>query len=156
MALPGRPRKPTQLKIVQGTARKDRSNPHEPKPKGNVTTDSCPEWFSDTQREHWARIMRDAPAGMVKHLDQDTLISFIVAADAHREATLGLRKTGMLVKGSTHNVVPSPFVAIQVKQAALMLRAAAELGFTPSSRSRVSVTEETQQDDPWAALADGT
>jgi hypothetical protein len=45
----------------------------------------------------------------------------------------------------------SPYLAILNKQAQIMLKAAAELGFSPSSRSRVQVTADPK-DGPFAAM----
>jgi transposase len=42
--------------------------------------------------------------------------------------------------------VQSPYLAIINKQAQLMSRAAAEMGFTPVSRSRVALAAETKEE----------
>jgi len=49
----------------------------------------------------------------------------------------------------------SPYLAIANKQAQIMTKAATEMGFTPASRSRVSLPMETADDafDPWADIA---
>jgi hypothetical protein len=59
---------------------------------------------------------------------------------------------GLLTK-STNAGLPlqSAYLAILNKQAQIMLKAAAELGFSPSSRSRVQVTADPK-DGPFAAL----
>lgn len=48
----------------------------------------------------------------------------------------------------------SPYLAIANKQAQIMTKAAVEMGFTPASRSRISVPlEEIGGLDPWADIA---
>ena len=48
----------------------------------------------------------------------------------------------------------SPYLAIVNKQAQLMSRAAAEMGFTPASRSRVALAGEAKGElDPWDEIA---
>jgi hypothetical protein len=48
----------------------------------------------------------------------------------------------------------SGYLAVANKQAQIMTKAAVEMGFTPASRSRVSVPlEEIGELDPWADIA---
>ena len=65
------------------------------------------------------------------------------AADLYRQAQAGIGKTGLLVK-APHSGVPmqSPYLAIANKQAQIMTKAAIEMGFTPASRSRISIPNE--------------
>jgi P27 family predicted phage terminase small subunit len=145
------PPKPTALKIVQGTLRKDRANPREPKPAGALG--AAPDWFSDLQRQYWDHALRSAPKGLLTQLDSTTLVSYCVAAAAFEETTQFIQKTGRVVKGSTGTAVLNPGVRAQALANAAMMKAASEMGFTPSSRARVSVGEESAEDDPWARMA---
>ncbi len=48
----------------------------------------------------------------------------------------------------------SPYLAIINKQAQLLQRAAAEMGFTPASRSRVALASEAKDElDLWDQIA---
>jgi len=64
-----RPRKPKQLKIVQGTYRKDRANPHEPKPQPRIP--SCPWELCDTAKKEWRRLAPELhQLGLLTALDR--------------------------------------------------------------------------------------
>lgn len=148
----GRKPKPTQLKLIQGTARADRANAREPAPSGNL--DIAPEWMTDSQKAGWDYAIKNSPKGLLKHLDQSALSVWVAAEDLHRQALQGVAKHGMLTKApNTGLPIQSPYLPIVNKQAAIMLKAASELGFTPTSRSRIVIAEEAVGDDPWARLA---
>lgn len=147
----GRKPKPTQLKVVQGTFRKDRANAREPKPSGDLT--SAPAHFTDTQREVWDYAIANAPKGLLKMLDLSVLEIWVTACVFHREASQKVTSTGQIIKSPSGYPVMNPYMANMNKQAQIMLKAAAEMGFTPASRSRIVVAEELVGDDPWAKLA---
>ncbi len=147
----GRKPKPTQLKDVQGTFRKDRANAREPTPSGDLT--SAPAHFSDTQREVWDYAIANAPKGLLKMLDLSVLEIWVTACVFHREASQKVASTGQIIKSPSGYPVMNPYMANMNKQAQIMLKAAAEMGFTPASRSRIVVAEELVGDDPWAKLA---
>ena len=48
----------------------------------------------------------------------------------------------------------SPYLAIANKQAQIMTKAAIEMGFTPASRSRITLPTDAADDlDPWSDIA---
>ena len=77
------------------------------------------------------------------------------AADLYRKAQVGLNTTGLLMKSPNMGVpMQSPYLAIANKQAQIMTKAAVEMGFTPASRSRITLPEQAKGDlDPWADRA---
>jgi P27 family predicted phage terminase small subunit len=133
--------RPSYLKVVSGNPGKRPLNQNEPQPVGDLK--EAPAWFTPSQREGWDYAIEHAPAGLLKFIDRSVLAVWVVAEDMHRQASERLTATGMLVK-APHTGVPlqSPYMAIVNKQANIMLKAAAELGFTPSSRSTISVTPQ--------------
>jgi P27 family predicted phage terminase small subunit len=67
------------------------------------------------------------------------------------EATEAIQKFGSMVKSPTGYPMQSPYIAIANRQAEIMMRIASEFGFTPASRSRISMPqrdEPTLFDDP--------
>lgn len=147
----GRTPKPTQLKLVQGTLRKHRTNANEPKPQGDLA--EPPAHFSEAQREVWEYAIEHAPKGLLKKLDLSVLEIWVTAFVFHREASQKLAITGQVIKSPTGYPVMNPYLANMNRQAQIMLKAASEMGFTPASRSRIAVAEEAIGDDPWARLA---
>ena len=49
-----------------------------------------------------------------------------------------IQKFGPMVKSPSGYPIQSPYVAIANRQAEIMMRIAAEFGFTPASRSRIA------------------
>lgn len=98
--------------------------------------------MTEEQKKGWAYAIEHAPKGLLRQLDASLLAVWVVAEDLHRQATLQVKRYGMVVKSSNRpDAVPvqSPYLPIINRQAELMLRAASELGFTPTSRSRITL-----------------
>jgi P27 family predicted phage terminase small subunit len=144
--MPGPPKKPTALKLVTGNPGKRALNRREPKPKGNLH--DPPEWFSEDQRKGWKYAILTAPYGLLKRVDRSTLVAWAVAEDLHRQAVQKINGGALLIKTPNGMPVQSPYLAIVNKQAAIMLKAASEMGFTPASRSRVEVSDDKIESDP--------
>lgn len=144
--------KPTALKILNG---KPGHNPlpNNPVAEGDIT--AAPEHFSEAQRAAWDYAIANAPLSLLKLIDRATLTAFIVAEDMHRQATIQIEKHGMLVKHpDTGSAMENPYISILTKQATILLRAAAEMGFTPSSRSRVKLGESGKKSNPFLEFVD--
>jgi P27 family predicted phage terminase small subunit len=142
----GRKPKPTHLKLVTGNPGKRRLNKREPQPPGNL--EAVPEWLSESQRAGWTYAIASAPTGLLKRLDRSVLTIWVIAEDLHRQAAEKVAQFGLLTKApNTGLPIQSPFLPIVNKQAQIMLKAAAELGFTPSSRSRVTTDDDVPEAD---------
>jgi P27 family predicted phage terminase small subunit len=57
-----------------------------------------------------------------------------------------LEKYGAVMKSPSDYPVQSPYVSIANRQVEMMIRIAAEFGFTPASRSRLPTSSKS---DPW-------
>ncbi|MFV0283731.1 MAG: phage terminase small subunit P27 family [Castellaniella sp.] len=151
----GRKPTPTALKIIAGNPGKRPLNAHEPQPRGELI--DPPEWMTDRQKDTWREVIELSPPGLLKDVDGSVFAVWVVAFDLYQEASDKLARTGMLIKAPNTGVpMQSPYLAIVNKQAQIMMKAAAEMGFTPASRSRVVVKREGKKvDDPWGAIAGG-
>jgi P27 family predicted phage terminase small subunit len=149
----GRTPKPTALKVLAGNPGKRPLNRREPKPQGTVG--EPPEHLSDGAKAAWRLAVDCAPPGLLTPLDSSILLIWATAADLYHKAQEGLAKTGMLIKGPNNGMpIQSPYLAIANKQAQIMAKAATEMGFTPASRSRVTLPMETADNlDPWSDIA---
>jgi len=110
----GRPRKPTNLKILQGTARPDRINPNEPKPAKPIGK-KAPAYFDAELEKIWKEFVSNAPEGVLGNCD-----AFLVEA-----ACLQLQK---LRKGE--------FTAADLAQLRGCLSA---MGMTPADRAKLDI-----------------
>lgn len=139
----GRKPKPTRLKVVSGNPGGRKLNENEPKPTAWLS--AAPDWFDEMQAQYWDDAIESAPRGLLGTMDRDVLAVWVTAAVLHRrstEAQLRIdagKSTPFLTKTPNGMAQQSPYISIINKQAQVMLKAAAELGFTPSSRSRISV-----------------
>jgi P27 family predicted phage terminase small subunit len=131
----GRKPRPTHLKVIEGNpGKRPIDAAAEPMPEGLLV--DAPDWFDDSQLEIWNYAIQSAPSGLLRHIDREALTIWVVAADLHRKAAIQLRR-GMTKKSAVKGIPEqSPYIAIVNRQAQIMLKAAAELGFTPSSRAR--------------------
>jgi P27 family predicted phage terminase small subunit len=136
----GRKPKPTVLKELHRST--EPINRHEPKPEGPLA--AAPAHFDEDQRAAWAYALQHAPPGMLKMIDAGVLECWVVAQCYHRravvmQASLGAR--GLVVRTpNTRQMVQSPFLPIINRQALIMSKLAAELGFSPTARPRVGLT----------------
>jgi len=143
----GRKPTPTSIKLVRGNPGKRAINKKEPIPSGNLT--APPDWLTEDQKAGWAYAIAGAPLGLLKHLDRSVLAIWVVAEDLHRQASIAVSKFGLITKSpSKGEPMQNPYLPIINRQAQIMLKAAAEMGFTPSSRSRLSVEGQDGEDDP--------
>ena len=137
----GRKPLPTQVKQIKGTLQPCRTNYHEPIPEGLLV--EPPDYMPEGAKAAWRYALECAPPALIRKLDMSVLEIWACAADLYRQAQAGIGKTGLLVK-APHSGVPmqSPYLAIANKQAQIMTKAAIEMGFTPASRSRISIPNE--------------
>ena len=141
----GRKPTPTHLKLVKGNPGKRPLKKAEPQPQGDLS--EPPEWFTDSLRAGWTYAIKHAPAGLLRCLDRSALVVWVVAEDLHREAVQQVARYGMLIKTPiTGQPIQSPYMAIANRQAVIMLRAAAELGFSPVSRARIALPDRPEAD----------
>ena len=135
----GRKRLPTEIKRIKGTLQLSRTHPSEPKPAGTLA--EPPAYMNDGAQAAWRYAIECAPPNLLTRLDRSVLEIWACAADLYRQAQQGLQTTGLLVPAPVSGVpMVSPYLSIANKQAQVMTRAAIEMGFTPSSRSKVGVS----------------
>ncbi len=144
-----RPRTPSALKVVTGRKGRVGINPQEPKPKGAIGR--APAWMSDAQRRIWDETVAEAPAGVLTAVDRRIFTAFVVASEAHQSAALLVAERGTTIETKQGNVIQAPWVGMLNRQALILIRTASELGFTPASRSKVSIEPEGPGDEDPAA-----
>jgi len=149
----GRKPLPTAVKKIRGTLQKCRTNNQEPQPQGDLV--EPPDYMSEGAKLAWRYAIGSAPEHLLRRLDMSVLEVWSCAADLYRKAQVGLNKTGLLMKSPNTGVpMQSPYLAIANKHAQIMTKAAVEMGFTPASRSRITLPEQAKGDlDPWADIA---
>jgi P27 family predicted phage terminase small subunit len=144
------------LRLLVGGAGKNRGTKRAPTMRGRLADMAPPEWFDSDARAEWDYVMETAPRDLLVGVDRAALTTFCLAAVQHRKAYERLQREGLTVPTMTGEKT-HPAATIMSAQAATMLRAAAEMGFTPVARSRVPMPDDLDKPaaDPWAVLAGG-
>lgn len=154
----GRKPKPTVLKLVTNNAGNRPLNATEPVPASRTL--EPPPGLLPEARAEWDRIADDVVAsGLVTVADLPALAAYCtnygrwvqaerllaVAAKADPETE------GLMIETTSGNLVQNPLVGIRNKALSDLMKSAAELGMTPSARSRVQAAPASN-DDPAAAF----
>lgn len=152
-----RPRKPSHLKVVAGTARKDRMNDAEPEaPKG---APDAPLWLSSRATEIFAGLCATIDGmGYLSTADQS-----VIAMAASRLEEVEIATARVEDEGRTYDtsnaagermIRPNPMVAQRSEAMRHAHALLSELGLTPAARSKVSAGKKVD-DNPFRALMGG-
>lgn len=136
-----RNKKPTQLKVLQGTARSDRMNPKEPKPR--PIAPEPPRGMGKYAKEMWRR---QAPIlerlGLLTEVDGEMFCVLCEAWERYCRSLRQLRQVHKAVKNQeiTEAMELIRKAEISVEKAEQSFRLLSnEFGLSPASRSRLSV-----------------
>jgi len=149
----GRKPKPTVLKLVTANPGKRPLNTNEPIPVSGRL--NAPEFLIPDARAEWDRVAEDLVAsGLITVADLGALAVYCTAfgrlVQAERilatDAKANPENEGLTIETASGNVIMNPRLGIRNKAAADLMKAAAELGMTPSARSRVQAAPASKQD----------
>lgn len=153
----GRKPLPTDVKRARGNPGHGRLNDAEPRP--SVTEAlfvQLPAELDgdDGARQYWLQLVPVLRlARQITDADRPLMIALCLEQSLYHEATRRARETALLTKTKGGAVVQNPYLAISRRALMFCAKLWAELGMTPSSRSRVT-TSSLGRDDPWAEFAD--
>ncbi|MCB2136637.1 MAG: phage terminase small subunit P27 family [Rhodobacteraceae bacterium] len=143
----GRKPKPTALKLIDGNPGKRPIRGQEPRPPATLPT--CPAHLLPTAKTEWKRLARVLNGiGLLTQIDRTVLAAYCQAYGRWVEAERKLADTPPLLKTPAGYVQASPWITIANRQIELMTRLMAELGLTPSARSRLAIRIPTGP-RPW-------
>lgn len=137
----GRPRKPTALKIMHGTARKDRANPEEPQLAAPDIT-KPPKGMTRGAKAEWKRLASElVTAGVLTVGDVKVFQRYceiVAKVEAYERM---IRKVG--IENSHSLGYANYLIKLQLQQK----QYSETLGLTPSSRSGVKATKKSKDED---------
>jgi len=140
----GRKPKPKAMKILAGTFREDRANPHEPVAPAAVP--DCPLHLSDDARQEWFRVCGVlAKMGILSEHYRTPLAMYCAAYARWANAEKEVREGGEIVKSPNGYPIQNPYLAVANKAMEQMIKLAPEFGMSPSSLSRVHSQPEQKQ-----------
>lgn len=112
-----------------------------PRLRGKAALPRCPDHLTAPAAREWRRVASALHGmGVLTTIDRAALAAYCQAYGRWVEAEERMRETPLLVRTPAGYVQQSPLLGIINKQLELMGRYLIELGMTPASRSRVSVT----------------
>jgi P27 family predicted phage terminase small subunit len=152
----GRKPKPTALRILQGKAGHRPINEQEPKPE--IKLPPCPEHLSTAAKAEWEFIAAElAPLGVLAKVDKAVLAGYCSEFAAWAECELFLQENGSVLtlrddKGNVKWVQEAPQARLALKHLEKVRQFAAELGLSPSSRTRIHARPSENQNPTEAFL----
>jgi P27 family predicted phage terminase small subunit len=135
----GRKPKATVLKLVSGSRRVRKDLASEPQPAGELF--APPEEMSEREKAVWRRTIARAPAGLLRELDSDVLQLYVETWVEREDARAKVKEFGAVVKSPVQGIpVRSPYKEIANRATDMLKGLISDLGFNPTSRSRISVS----------------
>lgn len=157
--MPGRPPKPTSLKVLQGNPGKRPLNEHEPAPEQGRPT--RPAWLSKDARRYWSSAIRMlSEMGVLTRVDGTAVALMCNALAEYVEAAAEVDKRGLVLEETRYSkdgdvlgesIKANPAVQARAdawRRVNLMLQ---QFGLTASSRAKIKV-EKPQEEDEFDAL----
>ena len=148
---PGPPKKPSVIRDLEGDPGHRPRNDAEPMP-GSVDLARPPSWLPKTAKAEWKRVLKSMPRGVVTGVDVSTLEAYCQCYAEWRDAIKRLAEMAKDHRGKDQSVCSSgsqgyvqvnPTLSVARYARKDMLRFAGELGFTPASRTRVRVVDDS-------------
>ena len=146
-----RPRKPTPsyLTVLEG-----RSEP----PANHTAQPACtflpepPAHLPTRQQAIWRDQIGRVPPGLLQPVDLALFAVWVAAIDLFERASQRVCEDGLVVKGPNGGLMQNAYLAIQNRQAAILLKTGSTLGFTPLGRRRLRLKAPPPGNNPFAAL----
>ena len=143
----GRPRKPTAAKLIQGTFRKDRANPDEPKPEVPKELEA-PAWLDEYGRECWAaHVPVLLKLGVLSCVDVFYFGAICERWSTYRRALDDL-KDNLTHETEANGECAKPQVAIAKAAFDSFRQGLEQFGCSPATRGKVKAVPQTD-DDPF-------
>ena len=137
--MPGPRPQPTALRLLRGNPGKRKINQAEP--QHAALSLRCPPMLRDPlARAEWRRV---APglikSGQVTTVDRALLVGYCQKWAQWQALETVAAEHPFIVKGPNGKPIPNPALTLAFKAYNLLLRSSAELGMTPSARSKVTI-----------------
>ncbi len=134
------------MKIVTGNPGKRKLNKAEP--QFNPEIPLCPEWIDDEGKREWMRVVGDLhKAGLCASVYAGPLAVYCQAFADFRSAVETIRHEKATLMTDKGNVIQHPAVGMKNKAMVILLKAAAEFGFSPSAKTRINSPEQDGKDE---------
>jgi P27 family predicted phage terminase small subunit len=145
----GRPRRPTVLKLIDGTIRPADANPNEPRVPPGVP--EAPAYLSKNERAAWDRFVEVLSKMRVLTTADFAALEQLACAFAEaKELRAFIRKNGRVYEMFTEHGAkmrrPHPELTLLAKADRQVINLLGRFGLTPSDRSNVVATPDRHSD----------
>jgi P27 family predicted phage terminase small subunit len=142
-------RKPLPLAVALATNNPGRRPLNHHQPTHNALDPECPDDLLDPiARAEWTRLAGAlSDRGHCMATDRNALVGYCLKYAQWRALEEEARKHPFVVKAPSGYPIPNPALGMANKVFSLLLKTAAELGLTPSSRTRVVAAKGAEQGD---------
>lgn len=166
----GRKRMPNVVRLAT-RSHMERLNPAEPMPQGEPLNHP-PAWMTEEQRAIWTRQLKNAPLGLLRDFDEDLMSEWTVSVSELRECERQIQKDGgPVVRAESVTTVYtkvdgtvvtttkeggkriSEWAKLRERAFQRMMRAVSELGFSPTSRARITLGGAKKDTNPFSKHA---
>jgi P27 family predicted phage terminase small subunit len=147
----GRPNKPTALKKLEGTYRKDRAVVNEMMPSNLEYAPSPPTFLNREAKKEWKSVCEELiELKMLHRVDLGLLAAYCSEMANYIHAVKELRKgsevhTLTRDDGSVYSM-PSPWISIKNSYLKNAQAIASQFGFTPSARTKINGSRKGEKD----------
>jgi len=136
--------------MMRGNPGKRAINQREPQPAPLPTVECPAELVQPLARAEWDRVAPGLVAsGQVTSVDRAMLIGYCQKWAQWQLLEASAAEHPFVVRAPNGNPIQNPALSLAFKAYNLMLRSAAELGMTPSSRSRVIARPDAAPVKKW-------
>lgn len=151
----GRKPVPTVVKKLRGNPARRPLNTHEPAPPEllDLGLDAPPAELADdaVAAAEWARLVPMLRrCRQITEADRAGLLACCIEWSRYLEANAAIRRDGLIVSTAKGGPMTNPYLRVTVRSLSALSKLWAELGLTPSSRSRVRTNDAPPADDPFA------
>jgi P27 family predicted phage terminase small subunit len=155
--MPGPPKKPTNLKVLEGMLR-SRDKINEPKPR--PIAPQAPAWLPTAAKKEWKRLAPELErVGCLTAVDGPAFAMMLLHLSNAVEAAKALKKDGLLIKDDEHKNADGT-AALRKHPACQILRDNSQafkaysdlFGLSPAARARIDLPTENEDEDPMEAL----
>lgn len=148
-----RPRKPTAVKKLQGTLQPCRTNKNEPMPQTPLARIAPPEHLCELAKDAWRFALSQAPEELLTSLDFAVFEQWSVLYAQLVEVQKKLNQEGLFITDPDTGISkPNVLLKIEVVLQDTLRRYMTEMGFTPASRSKISVSKKTETKNEFLEL----
>lgn len=142
----GRKRKPTELHVLEGTLNSTRHSDRGNEPRPVQSEEDAPDYLSDEATEIWDEL---APLlinlGVLTEIDRQLFSAYCEKRAAWEYYTSKVEKGKEVGKTKNGNLVQNPYIGLANRAFDQMIKLGIEFGITPSSRSKVKVSEKNKK-----------